>query len=546
LVVKKRKKKKKGAKILRSIPRVSLHCILTTAVMLRRLRIPALRSPSTSVPRRFYSELLQTKFGQPSFETHPWSLKAGEVTPGISALEYATRRAKLASELPDGAVAVVPAAYVKYRSRPVFYPFHQNPDFLYLTGFLEPEALCVIEKTGPVGGGEHTFHLFVRGKDSHAELWDGPRSGVQAALDVFNADEAGDIEHAEHHLRPILERASTIYADTISLTEKPSGFARLITPPPAAAPGSLIQILRDRRVLPLKYFMHKLRVSKSDAEVANMRKAGQISGRAFNKAIATKERFTMERDLWAFLEYKFRMGGCEKEAYVPVIAGGQNSLHIHYTRNDDKLGFVLLCQLVSPVLKDYRESDLVLVDAGGQYGGYVTDITRTWPVSGTFTPAQRDLYQAVLNVQKRCVSLCCESTCISLDEIHEVSEMELISELKSLGFDLTSSQLCNVLFPHHVGHYVGLDIHDCGSYSKSRKLQAGQCVTVEPGVYVPNDLQWPKHFRGMGVRIEDTVCVGDEGPVVLSVEAVKEVNHHPRLPLLLSRTQPLCNRKSLA
>ncbi|RPB01620.1 hypothetical protein L873DRAFT_636387 [Choiromyces venosus 120613-1] len=476
-------------------------------MILRHFRALVLRGSPISTSRRYYSEVLQTKFGQPSFETHPWLLKAGEVTPGISALEHATRRAKLASELPDGAVAIVPSSHVKYRSGPVFYPFHQNPDFLYLTGFLEPEALCVIEKTGPVGNGEHTFHLFVREKDDHAELWDGPRSGVQAALDMFNADEAGDIDHAEHHLRPILERASTVYTDAVSPIGKPSGFSRLITPPPAAAPGSLVQILQDRRVLPLKYFMHKLRVFKSEAEVANMRKAGQISGRAFNKAIAAKERFTMEHDLWGFLEYKFRTGGCEKEAYVPVVAGGQNSLHIHYTRNDDKLG----------------ESDLVLVDAGGQYGGYVTDITRTWPVSGTFTPAQKDLYQAVLNVQKRCVSLCHESACISLDEIHEVSEIELESELKRLGFDLTSSQLRSVLFPHHVGHYVGLDIHDCGSYSKSGKLRAGQCVTVEPGVYVPDDSRWPKHFRGMGIRIEDSVCVGGEGPVVLSVEAVKEI-----------------------
>ncbi|CUS07551.1 unnamed protein product, partial [Tuber aestivum] len=526
-------------------------------MILRRLCALVPRGPSIATPRRFYSALLQTKFGQPGFETHPWSLKAGEaitatlwhrtkltvtVTPGISALEYATRRAKLASELPDGAVAVVPAAYVRYRSGPVFYPFHQNPDFLYLTGFLEPEALCVIgeEKTGPVGSGQHTFHLFVRGKDSNAELWDGPRSGVQAALDMFNADEAGDIEHAEHHLRPILERASTVYTDATLPAGKTSGFARLIAPPPTAAPGSLAQMLQDRRVLPLKCFMHKLRVFKSGAELSNMRKAGQISGRAFNKAIAAKERFTMERDLWAFLEYKFRIGGCEKEAYVPVVAGGQNSLHIHYTRNDDKLGFVLLCRSVSLVLKYFRESDLVLVDAGGQYGGYVTDITRTWPVSGTFTPAQKDLYQAVLNVQKRCVSLCHEGARVSLDEVHEVSEMELESELKRLGFDLTSSRLRSVLFPHHVGHYVGLDIHDCGSYSKSGKLRAGQCVTVEPGVYVPDDVQWPKHFRGMGIRIEDTVCVGDEGPVVLSVEAVKEVSRSPLFPSYTAHPPCLC------
>lgn len=172
---------------------------------------------------------------------------------------------------------------------------------------------------------------------------------------------------------------------------------------------------------------------------------------------------------------------------------------------------------------------MVLVDAGGHYGGYMTDITRTWPNNGKFTDAQRDLYTAVLNVQRECVKLCIESKNLSLNEIHRFAERGLHDQLKQLGFDLAGGGIRD-LFPHHVGHFVGIDLHDCATFSKDRKLQAGHVVTIEPGVYIPNDEKWPAHFRGMGIRIEDSVFVGEKNPVVLTVEAVKEVIH-PDQPL---------------
>merc|ERR1712093_889035 len=238
--------------------------------------------------------------------------------------------------------------------------------------------------------------------------------------------------------------------------------------------------------------------------ILNMRKAGQVSGRAFTETMKTP--MSTEKDLWTMLDTGFKIGGLDGSAYVPVVAGGKNGLSIHYTRNDQTL----------------KDGELVLVDAGGEYGGYITDITRTWPVNGKFTDPQRDLYEMILKVQRSVVSLCREDADLSLDKIHQITEHGLKEGLKSLGFNMNGDAM-DVLFPHHVGHYVGLDVHDCPGYSRATPLKTGYCVTIEPGIYVPDDERWPAHFRGMGIRIEDSVCVQDDNPLILTTEAVKEV-----------------------
>ncbi|KAK2836860.1 hypothetical protein FQN49_006646, partial [Arthroderma sp. PD_2] len=158
-----------------------------------------------------------------------------------------------------------------------------------------------------------------------------------------------------------------------------------------------------------------------------------------------------------------------------------------------------------------------------EYGGYISDVTRVWPVNGKFTPAQRELYTAVLNVQRSCISLCRESAGLSLDKIHEIAERGLRDQLDSIGIN-TSGRAMQTLFPHHVGHHIGLSVHDCGDYPRREKLLKGQCITIEPGIYVPNDDRWPEKFRGIGIRIEDSICVGDDNPLVFSPEAVKEID----------------------
>lgn len=264
------------------------------------------------------------------------------------------------------------------------------------------------------------------------------------------------------------------------------------------------EMLRDSDVKPLKPILNDLRIYKSKEEIALMQLAGKRSGIAITKAMSRG--WKMEKDLCAFLEYEFKTGGCDAPAYIPVIAGGKHALKIHYVRNDDVL----------------HNNDMVLVDAGGEVGGYITDITRTWPVSGKFSDAQKELYNMVLNVQQSSISLCRENASMSLDKIHKITEHGLLEGLKQLGFDVSGNSM-DILFPHHVGHYIGLDVHDCPGYPRTGALRAGQCVTVEPGIYVPNDERWPKHFRGLGIRIEDSICVQVDSPLVLTTEAIKEV-----------------------
>ncbi|KAL8756435.1 MAG: hypothetical protein Q9199_002950 [Rusavskia elegans] len=443
------------------------------------------------------------QFGQPVHETHPHLLKPGELTPGISALEYAQRRTKLASKLPKNGVAILAASDVKYRSGAVFYDFHQDSDFFYLTGFNEPEAVAVI---GPsTANDDHSFQLYVRPKDPKAEQWEGSRSGVQAAVDVFNADESGDIKDIGKQLSRLISDASEVFTDASPARSSASAFSRLFaskTPPDAQG---LATLLNRKSVKPLRDILNEIRNIKSDAEIANMRKAGQASGRAFTEAM--RQAWTAEKDLTAFLEYKFKRNGCDTSAYVPVVAGGKNASQIHYVRNDDVL----------------IEGDLVLADAGGEYGNYITDITRTWPISGTFTAPQKDLYNAILATQRTCIALCRADASNSLDKIHQIAEASLKDSLSRLGFDMSGNAL-ETLFPHHLGHYIGLDVHDTPGQSRKSPLQVGQCVTVEPGIYVPNTDRWPAAFRGMGIRIEDSVCVQEEHPLVLSTEAVKEVD----------------------
>ncbi|KAF2262005.1 xaa-Pro aminopeptidase-like protein [Lojkania enalia] len=460
--------------------------------------------PVRSWRRQLSVSAAELRFGQPLHETHPHLLRPGEVTPGISAQEYYTRRAKLAKALPPNSIAILAASDLKYRSGAVFYRFHQDPDFLYLTGFNEPDALAIIEK---LEDDEHSFHLYVRPKDPKAELWEGSRSGIQAAEDVFNADTTGDINNLPKLLPEIIKGKKEVYTDLPNNMITRNMLTRYLSGMEPARLGGISSVFRDATgvsVNSLRPFLNELRVIKSEAEIRNMRKVGQHSGRAITDAM--RQSFTNEKDLESFLDYWFKQDGCDGPAYVPVVAGGINANTIHYVSND----------------KLFKPNDLVLVDAGAEYGGYITDISRTWPVNGKFTQAQNDLYSALLKVQRSCVSLCYTASNLSLDRLHKIARSTLEDSLQQLGFDMSNDAI-DILFPHHVGHYIGLDVHDSPGLPRNRSFEKGMCVTVEPGVYVPDDERWPKWARGMGMRIEDSVCVDEEQPYILTTEAVKEV-----------------------
>ncbi|KAI5856695.1 aminopeptidase-like protein [Durotheca rogersii] len=433
-------------------------------------------------------------FGQPVHETHPHLLKEGEITPGITAQEYHERRASLCRSLPANSAVLLPSATVLYRSGAVFYPFRQESNFLYLTGFSEPDSLAVLRRTGD-GSDDYVFRLYCRPKNRDAEQWSGPWSGLDAARDVWNADEVGDISQVESSLADILRGVTTIFTDAELVKDGiPTKFGGLVR---SAAPGAA--------TAPLKPRVNSLRVVKGPAEIANMRRAGQASGRALTEAMRRPWKY--EKDIATFLEYQYHQSGLDGQAYIPVVAGGSRALLIHYVQNNGVLD----------------DSELVVVDAGGEYGTYITDITRTWPVSGKFTEPQKDLYNAVLRAQRSSISLCRASASVTLDKLHSITETALRDALRQLGFDVSGDAL-SILFPHHVGHYIGLDVHDVPGYPRNVTLKEGHCVTVEPGIYVPDDDRWPAAFRGLGIRIEDSVCVGEDSPLILTTEAAKEVD----------------------
>ncbi|KTW25752.1 hypothetical protein T552_03365 [Pneumocystis carinii B80] len=437
-------------------------------------------------------------YGQPIYTTHPHLVKPAELTPGITVAEYAARRSQLAAALPAHSLTILIGAQIMYKTASTFYVFHQYPNFFYLTD-IHFFDLSIVERDNSSDG--FKSYLFLRNKDPEEERWEGPRTGIEEAKDIFHIDEVYDLQEAQDILGKSIRRIRQIYADipfnaNISSIHPKSKASDIL--------DSLCKCLLSHPILPITPWIHQLREIKSEAELNLMEQAASRSAAAFNSTMQTPSE--TEGLLWAKLSYEFKKRDCD-EAYVPVIAGGTNALIIHYTMNNMQL----------------RNGDLVLVDAGGEYGNYVTDITRTWPVNGVFSPQQRDLYQAVLNVQKACIQLCSERHALSLDMIHQHSVELLKTELKQLGFNISYSDLYNILYPHYIGHHIGLDIHDCSKLPGRRLLKNNQTIAIEPGLYIPDLPRFPKHFRGLGVRIEDSIRVGKENPTVLSKDAVKEI-----------------------
>lgn len=436
-------------------------------------------------------------FGQPTYITHPNLMKKDEVTPGFTANEYKRRRSNLMDSLPENSAVVCLGYGTRYMTNNIFYPFHQKTDFWYLCGFNEPDAAMVLEKNNSKKGYKQT--MFILPKNTHAELWDGPRTGIQGVKELFGADEAYENTKFIAHLKNIIGTYKNIFMDS------PGNMPTLISD---ESTKKLIETgLKIQSILPLSKTIQELRMIKSHSEIEAMKKSGLISSKAFVEAMKWTKPGLTEAQLWAKFDYETRMRGSSVLAYVPVIAGGPNALSLHYVRNDMEL----------------KDNDLVLVDCGGEYNGYASDITRTWPVNGKFTEAQKELYQAILNVNKECIKLCTESTNISLHGIHSQSVSLMKQELEKIGFNVSGWDLERILYPHHVGHYLGLDVHDLHSLDRSRKLKQNMVITIEPGIYVPYDDKFPSKYQGIGIRIEDNVVIGKDQPFVLTANTPKEV-----------------------
>ncbi|KAJ7265937.1 peptidase M24 [Mycena haematopus] len=458
--------------------------------------------------------LKPSAFGQPLFQSHPHLVQSTELTPGFTAQEYEMRRRNLMDSLPESSIVVSVAGTIKYMSGQIFYKFRQASDFWYLTGFEEPNSAVILEKTSTSRG--YRLTLFSAGKDSAKEKWDGARTSIEEAGTLFQADEARSIDHFSSHLKLLLSKNSNVFVDipTTSHTSKSPKFSSksifgYFSSPvaPRTEYDSIMETLSKSRRKPLAPKIARLRAIKSEAELRVMRQAADISGRAHAKTMRFARPGLSEAALAAHFEYLSSLAGSQRPAYVPVVASGANALIIHYTSNNHLL----------------REGEVVLIDAGCEYNGYASDITRSFPVSGTFTAPQRDLYAAVLSVQKALIGLCTDSSGFSMQQIHTTACTLLREELKQIGIDVRANDLEQVLFPHYVSHPIGLDLHESSHFDRHASLKAGMVITIEPGIYVPPSPSFPKHFHNIGIRIEDEVLVGKEQPIVLSVAAPKEI-----------------------
>lgn len=435
--------------------------------------------------------------GQPIHETRPHLINPGDITPGISAEEYYQRRVRLAHKLPPSSVAIVSGSSVQFASGLVFHPFQQNTDLFYLSGWNEPDTVIAVEVDA---NHEMTFHMVVPPKNPHKDKWEGDKSGLEGAYDVFNADIVVDSHQGKRHLTELVDKAQHVFIDS--------------TKPQLASLGlssALNQLSGRLGAKPVAPIIAKLRAIKLALEQRVMAAAAKASSRAIHHAIATSTNtpFRQEKTLARFLDYSFVLHGCDGPAYIPVVALGANALTIHYTRNDDVI----------------YDDELVFIDAGGKLGGYCADISRAWPHRGKFSEPQKDLYSVVLECNKQCIDHCVPLN--SLHDIHEVSVLLLLKGLQQLpGFShVLRTEVARSLYPHYIGHHLGIDLHDVPLVLRFDPLQPGNVVTIEPGLYIPKDDKWPKHYQGIGIRVEDDVVVGSSLATITNLTAgcVKEI-----------------------
>ncbi len=412
-------------------------------------------------------------------------------------------------------VAIIPAAREAVRSHDTNYRYRQNSDFFYLTGFEEPEAIAVIAPSEA-----KKFTLFVRPRDPERAIWDGYRTGVEGAKADYSADEAFPIAEFDEKLPEILDGpASLYYAFGHADSELDEKIIRQLT------------LMRETNRRPLEppqtivdptLILHEMRVFKSEPEVEIMQRAADIAAAAHVEAMKTARAGMKEYEIEALLEASFRRQGAAGSSYTSIVGSGANATTLHYITNQDTL----------------RDGDLLLVDAGAEYLGYASDITRTFPIDGQFTEAQRDIYDLVLKTQMSCIDMVRPG--VRLEDLKTHSVEMLTEGMVKLGLlkgdpaKLIEEKKYMQFYMHNLGHFLGIDVHDAGRYyfnGESRPAEPGMVMTIEPGLYISPDTKnipegfnrdVPAKYLGIGVRIEDDVLVTEKGARVLTDKVPKD------------------------
>ncbi|CAF2260404.1 hypothetical protein BRARA_H02829 [Brassica rapa] len=448
----------------------------------------AQRVSRSQVIRRYaYSTQRVKDIGQPTPASHPHLMSEGEVTPGIRVEEYIGRRKKLAELLPQNSLAIVSSAPVKMMTDVVPYTFRQEADYLYLTGCQQPGGVAVLSS-------EHGLCMFMPEPTPNDIAWQGEVAGVDAASEVFKAEQAYPISKLPEVLSDMIRSSSTVFHNNQTASQK---YTNLDEFKKSASLG---------KVKSLSSFTHELRLIKSPAELKLMRESASIACQGLLKTMLHSKGYPDEGILAAKVEYECRVRGAQRMAFNPVVGGGSNASVIHYSRNDQRI----------------KDGDLVLLDMGCELHGYVSDLTRTWPPCGKFSSLQEELYDLILETNKESIKLCKPGTTIR--QLNTYSTDMLCDGLMKMGI-LKNRRLYHQLNPTSIGHYLGMDVHDSSSVGYDRPLEPGSVITIEPGVYIPSSFNCPERFQGIGIRIEDEVLITETGHEVLTGSMPKEIKH---------------------
>jgi len=414
-------------------------------------------------------------------------------------------------------VAIIPSAREAVRSHDTNYRYRQNSDFFYLTGFEEPEAIAVITP-----GQDKKFTLFVRPRDLEQEIWNGYRAGVEGAVQDYSADQAFPVTEFDEKLAQILDGPEVLYyAFGHTTPEMDQKIIRQLT---TMRETNRRPLEPPRAIVDPTNILHEMRVIKTDEEIEIMQRAADIAAEAHVEAMKAVRPGMQEYEVEAMLEAYFRKHGASGSSYTSIVGAGGNATVLHYIDNKDTL----------------KDGDLLLVDAGAEYKGYASDITRTFPINGKFSQAQRDIYDLVLKTQKSCVDMVRPGVRLEDLKTHSV---ELLTEgmvelglLKGEPKKLIKEKKYMQFYMHNLGHYLGIDVHDAGRYyfnGESRPAEVGMVMTIEPGLYISPDTsripegfnkEIPEKYLGIGVRIEDDVLVTEKGARVLTHKVPKDAD----------------------
>jgi Xaa-Pro aminopeptidase len=422
--------------------------------------------------------------------------------------EFARRRKQLMRMMGPDAIAILPTSPEQPRNRDVDFPFRPDSDFYYLTGFTEPEAVMVLAP-----GREHgEYLLFCRDRDPKMETWHGRRTGPEGAVENFAADDAFPIQDINEILPGLLESRERVF---YTMGSAPEFDKQLI--------GWVNRIRRQSRAgkhapdefISLEHFVHDMRLYKSRAEIKVMRQAANIAARAHKRAMRLCEPGMMEYELEAEFLHEFRKAGGEP-AYPSIVGSGENACILHYTENDAEL----------------KDGDILLIDAGTEHEYYASDVTRSFPVNGCFSKAQRAVYQLVLDAQLAAIEEVYPGN--TWNAPHDAAVKVITRGLVKLGLlkgrtpTLIKEQAYHRFYMHRTGHWLGMDVHDVGDYKVGeewRVLEPGMVLTVEPGLYIPAGSRGvARKWWNIGIRIEDDVLVTRDGYDVLSKNAPKEID----------------------